>query len=532
MSNTKIRLNQIQQDGASTGQFIQFDGTDWLASSSAVDNTFFIVDNSDNTKKAAFEVSGISASTTRTFTFPDVTGILALTTGTGGANRITFWNDNDTITSASTLLTNGTNVAINTSITTSYLLKAKQNTTTDGILVERSSDTRGVAIYNDGTATVESVGGGNLTFKSGTSTTITFATGGGGGQISQLAITPSASVTSVFTNSNFFNINGTYAPTTAGGSFHGFLIGINVNQTGAADQLVSGLYINPTLTAVASAGFKGVHYGPSTQTFLYQPSGTSVVNHLIGNLGVGTGTTSPSAKIEIVGNGATSSTYGLKVHDSSGTNNALTVRDDGRVGILTASPSYPLDINATGGIRVTVGTTAQRPTGAAGVMRFNTDINIFEGYDGSDWQSMMAGGASNLDIITTPSTNTTMHGAKLTFTANENHAFGDAVYIDSSTGKAKLANATTISTATAIGVATGSVTANNDGSYLVLGIARNDSWSWTVNGIIYLSTSGTTGNTLTQTAPTGTNKVVQILGVATHANRLYINPQLVQIELA
>lgn len=362
MSDTKINLNQIQQNGASTGQFVQFNGTDWLASSSAIDNNFFIVDNSDNTKKAAFQVGSISASTTRTFTFPDVTGILALTTGTGGTNRITYWNDNDTITSSSTLLTNGTNVAINASITTSYLLKLKQTTTGDGIFVERSSDTRGVAMYNDGTATFESVGGGNLLFKSGASTTMTFSTAGGGGQISQLAFIPTASVTSVFSNSNMLNINGTYAPTTSGGSFHGVIIGVNINQTGAADQLTSGLYINPTLTAVVSAGFKGVHYGPSTQTFLYQPSGTSVASHLIGNLGVGTGTTSPSAKIDIVGNGSTSATYGLKVQNSTGTNNALIVRDDGRVGILTTSPNTALEVAGT--VRITSSTGT--PTAVVG----------------------------------------------------------------------------------------------------------------------------------------------------------------------
>jgi hypothetical protein len=62
------------------------------------------------------------------------------------------------------------------------------------------------------------------------------------------------------------------------------------------------------------------------------------------------------------------------------------------------------------------------------------------------------------------------------------------------------------------------------------GFVRNDSWNWTVGGWIYLSTNGTTGNTLTQTAPSGTDEVVQILGVATHADRIWFAPQLIQIE--
>ena len=36
---------------------------------------------------------------------------------------------------------------------------------------------------------------------------------------------------------------------------------------------------------------------------------------------------------------------------------------------------------------VASGTTAQRPTSpTAGTMRFNTDTNLFEGYDGTAWQ--------------------------------------------------------------------------------------------------------------------------------------------------
>jgi hypothetical protein len=80
-------------------------------------------------------------------------------------------------------------------------------------------------------------------------------------------------------------------------------------------------------------------------------------------------------------------------------------------------------------------------------------------------------------------------------------------------------------------MATASISANADGVYLTLGFARNDAWNWTVGGTIYGTITGTTGNTLSQTAPTGTDDVVQIMGVATHANRIYFNPQLVQIEL-
>jgi hypothetical protein len=46
----------------------------------------------------------------------------------------------------------------------------------------------------------------------------------------------------------------------------------------------------------------------------------------------------------------------------------------------------------TGSVRIPLGTTAQRSSpGAAGDFRYNTDINDFEGYDGSAWIAFSAG---------------------------------------------------------------------------------------------------------------------------------------------
>lgn len=50
-----------------------------------------------------------------------------------------------------------------------------------------------------------------------------------------------------------------------------------------------------------------------------------------------------------------------------------------RLGIGTNSPSYTIDVNSTGAVRIPRGTTAQRPTTANGWIRFNTDLDAFEG---------------------------------------------------------------------------------------------------------------------------------------------------------
>lgn len=59
------------------------------------------------------------------------------------------------------------------------------------------------------------------------------------------------------------------------------------------------------------------------------------------------------------------------------------------VGINTTDPEFTLDVNAVDGIRIPIGTTAQRPlTPKKGVIRFNTTRNRFEGYNGNRWVNL------------------------------------------------------------------------------------------------------------------------------------------------
>jgi DUF4097 and DUF4098 domain-containing protein YvlB len=59
---------------------------------------------------------------------------------------------------------------------------------------------------------------------------------------------------------------------------------------------------------------------------------------------------------------------------------------------------------------------------------------------------------------------------------------------------------------------------------LLIGYVRNDGWAWTPGGVIFVST---TSGTLSQTGPTGSSEQVQVVGYATHADRMYFNPQLI-----
>ena len=83
-----------------------------------------------------------------------------------------------------------------------------------------------------------------------------------------------------------------------------------------------------------------------------------------------------------------------------GNNNAFTVTgDNDRVGIGTADPTVALDVGSeTDAILIAKGTTAQRPTGAAGQFRYNTTLEKFEGYT-TEWGEI--GGGTSTNTFTT-----------------------------------------------------------------------------------------------------------------------------------
>ena len=87
----------------------------------------------------------------------------------------------------------------------------------------------------------------------------------------------------------------------------------------------------------------------------------------------------------------------------------IAVTAAGLVGVGTAtSPAVALDVGATDAVRVAAGTTAQRPTGAAGYVRYNSTLGRFEGY-ATDWGTF----AFSSDVAATylPLTGGTLTGA-------------------------------------------------------------------------------------------------------------------------
>lgn len=137
-----------------------------------------------------------------------------------------------------------------------------------------------------------------------------------------------------------------------------------------------------------------------------------------------------------------------------------------------------------------------------------------------------------LTITAAPGSDHASTGVYISLSANEAQAFGDVCYINVD-GQAQLVDADAAATANAVVMcADATIALDATGTYLMYGVARDDTWAWTVGGKIYITTTGTTANTLSQTAPTGAADIVQCVGVATHADRMMFMPNLVQVELA
>ena len=119
--------------------------------------------------------------------------------------------------------------------------------------------------------------------------------------------------------------------------------------------------------------------------------------------------------------------------ESNGHAHALFIDgSEDHVGIKTATPAYDLDVSgSTDAVKLPNGTTAQRPTGATGIIRFNTTTGKYEGCtDGSTYVDFaIAGSAPTFSKVSA-----TGDGSTTTFTGffgsapeNANNVF---VYID------------------------------------------------------------------------------------------------------
>lgn len=243
------------------------------------------------------------------------------------------------------------------------------------------------------------------------------------------------------------------------------LIDPTVNSTTAGTVNLIGIDYNPTLTALGAT--PGVNYGLRIR---------------LGLSGFGLGATLPTA----IGHFAASSagaagTASIKIND----------------GVILATPEDGAIEHASDHLYFTTGTFRR---------------------------------AIDNDFDATPDTDHTANGFTTnTINAGATIAIMETCYL-ASDGEWALTDADAESTS--IGMLAISLEAKNDGEAMRVALpgsfVRDDTWNWTVGGLVYLST---TPGALTQTAPSGTGDVVRVVGWATHADRIYFDPSTEHIVI-
>lgn len=284
-----------------------------------------------------------------------------------GALSTTDWNTFNgkfnlpSLTSGSVLFSNGTTIAqdndqlfwddtnnrlgIGTTTPTAKLhIKAPGALSTDiALRVRNSGDTTDLFQVQGNGAIVLSSGasfytlGNNLNFRSNLA-------GGSGFVIDAQSFN---SLTSTNNEQGFGFFSGTYAPTSGTGTLNGLKITPTINQTGGANGITRGLFINPTLTAAAD--FRAIE----------TTVGNVILGSTSGNVGIGM---TPTAKLTIKAGGALSTDIALRVRNSADSADLMLVNGLGNVGIGTASPNRLLTIASSASSIMSFNSSAYRNT--------------------------------------------------------------------------------------------------------------------------------------------------------------------------
>jgi len=262
---------------------------------------------------------------------------------------------------------------------------------------------------------------GKLYYKDGGTVKLLASNGGSSPvtsfQTSLGGLTPSTATTGVVTLAGTLNTSsgGTGLTSYTAGDLSYYATGTALTKLGigSAGQILTSTGAAPqwsTLSGVAvttfSAGTTGLT--PASATFgAITLAGTLVVSN------GGTGLTSLTAGY--IPFGAGTSAFGNSANlfwDNSNT----------RLGVGTNAPAVTFAISAVDAMLLPVGTTAQRPTGATGYLRFNTSTAAFEGYNGTSWTSVGGANVTNDTATATPLyplfANVTTGAATSVFTSN------------------------------------------------------------------------------------------------------------------
>jgi len=201
-----------------------------------------------------------------------------------------------------------------------------------------------------------------------------------------------------------------------------------------------------------------------------------------------TGAVTISTAVELDGGNVTINESSASVDfrvESNGDTHALFVDgSEDHVGIRTSSPAYDLDIGgSTDALRLPNGTTGDRPTGAPGIIRFNTTTGKYEGcQDGSTFVDFATAGAAP----TFTKESTTGDGSTTTFTgffstapesANNVFVYIDNVYQEPTENYSVSGTNITFTSAPHSGARIFAITGADNSALVTGGVARSETTS-------------------------------------------------------
>jgi hypothetical protein len=120
-------------------------------------------------------------------------------------------------------------------------------------------------------------------------------------------------------------------------------------------------------------------------------SSATITGGTINGTSIGQSSAAAGSFTTLAASGNTTLTGDLSVNGNTTLGNASS--DTITLNANTANVPNNLNFNGTGSITVPAGTTAERPTPAAGMIRYNSDEGTFEGYSNGAWGAI-GGGAT------------------------------------------------------------------------------------------------------------------------------------------
>ena len=426
-SAARISIKNTNSSGSADAGLVMSNDTGaygWLRTVSSGTNSFF-GPNANDTWLASSNSLWLMANATNSVGFTtnsvermriNPTGLVGIGTNSPTSLLHTFES------SAKTTAYTGVLHAVNNTSSTASVNKVGMDIESTGAWSGTSATNTGLVVNATGATTnyAATFSGGNVGVGTTSPQAILDVNGSGTGQSAMLVPRDSTAARPTGINGMLrYNTTNAQLETYSSGAWAGLATG--ASGGGSYLPLAGGTLTGVVSHPVGSATAPAINFGDATTGLFSTGTGnlsfaTSSTNRMIINSSglVGIGTPLPDATSLLDVNGKISTPHlgtrvgGLLI-DTAGNGSAIifgssymTIASGGFVGIGTTSPQAILDVNGSGtaqsAMLVPRDSTAARPTGINGMLRYNTTSNAVETFANGAWNSVATsasgGGAS------------------------------------------------------------------------------------------------------------------------------------------